>query len=921
MAVRFAPSWIAIAACLSQGVGLAAWGQVPPALTKPLPLAPNLNPHEQDRLQGLLPLVQGQRALLFLHTEFQQGDRPFDRTRQAIGYRFQLNEKIALGVMATYERQPHGDSHPIFSRGGAGFELFGANWDARLNLYMPLGEQERFGAPGRAFILNNRIWVGGEVERALRGFDVMARWRWGLDAHSWMRIGAGYYRMSDGKNLTLAGPQAHLSMGLEGWGTPGLRLGAEAEWQRDSVRGHQGYIGVRLSLPLQAERAGPARTAASSMAERMVEMPHRPRAAFAATTEIEPAPAIDPATGAPILVKEIEASENYFATLDAAQRGDIVIAHGTQGPFNNAGRTLVVRSGVSLIGAGFSLPVQAADGRQGHLHVPGAAPLFKADPGVATLQAQGDAQIAGLKIQSHGAPAVQIAEATGARIANNWIEARGGGQGVAQNGGRAIIESNDIAVEGDGGIALYARNSQDSVWRGNNIRLRGHDMAGIKAEGGQNMILFSNDIFAEGGMNRAVHIKNAPNALVLGNEIGLSEGVGVWIDGSERASVAENLIVGQRNAAAVIGVALEGADGRIHRNRISVRGQGSKALMITAARALVENNLIQRVGAQGYALWLANAVQATGGGNLWDGTGEGAACGAQGENAGSEIFLARGANAAQACPARASEPPPPPPPPPSDLSEYDQAVLRANPILYLRMAEQTQGRERDRSGRGHDGAYHGNPRGGAAMPNGDDAALFDGIDDYLEVPDHDDLSVPTTGLLTIEAWIRPDARDFPNAQPGAGYLHFLGKGGRGRADDDEYALRIYNQTDLPGEQRPGRISGYVFNLQGGLGSGSYVQEPWSAGEWQHIVLVINTRDRSARYPNGYSVLYKNGVEKDRDDLSIQGRVIQPGNGDAPLRIGSRDFRGFFQGAIAKVAIYQTELSATQIANHHRLGRQ
>jgi hypothetical protein len=34
--------------------------------------------------------------------------------------------------------------------------------------------------------------------------------------------------------------------------------------------------------------------------------------------------------------------------------------------------------------------------------------------------------------------------------------------------------------------------------------------------------------------------------------------------------------------------------------------------------------------------------------------------------------------------------------------------------------------------------------------------VFDGEDDYIEIPDRQDFSVVTTGQLSVSAWIRPD---------------------------------------------------------------------------------------------------------------------------------------------------------------------
>jgi len=244
----------------------------------------------------------------------------------------------------------------------------------------------------------------------------------------------------------------------------------------------------------------------------------------------------------------------------------------------------------------------------------------------------------------------------------------------------------------------------------------------------------------------------------------------------------------------------------------------------------------------------------------------------------------------------------------SATSAYDRLVLADGPILYLTMSTPEQGREPDRTGRARQGTYApaGSPPQTTALPNGDLCARFDGASQYLEVPDADDLSIPTTRRLTLEAWMRPDVLEFPSKE-GSGYVHWLGKGESGT---QEYVLRMYSLTNS--EARPSRVSGYAFNLAGGLGAGSYFQDPVAAGEWIQVVVAFNLDDAPGATP-GTVKIYKNGVLRDMDTLaSFQ---VVPGNGTAPLRVGTRDRHSFFAGAIGKVAIYDRELTPAQVLSH------
>lgn len=248
-------------------------------------------------------------------------------------------------------------------------------------------------------------------------------------------------------------------------------------------------------------------------------------------------------------------------------------------------------------------------------------------------------------------------------------------------------------------------------------------------------------------------------------------------------------------------------------------------------------------------------------------------------------------------------------PPINDLvkSPYDLVVLADTPVAYWTLG-QSNGLV-DYTGHGHAASAVGGSLVGTMPTSGETSTVLNGSTQYIEIADAADLSVPASGILTIEAWVRPDVLEFPHSE-GTGYVHWLGKGELGQ---HEYAARLYNLTNS--EQRPNRLSGYAFNLSGGLGAGSYEQDAVTVGEWIHYTLIINTVATSGSYPTGYTKLYKNGVQRDQDSLS--GYSIVPGNGSAPLRLGTRDFASYFQGAIAKVAVYDYELSATQLLTHYQ----
>jgi hypothetical protein len=194
----------------------------------------------------------------------------------------------------------------------------------------------------------------------------------------------------------------------------------------------------------------------------------------------------------------------------------------------------------------------------------------------------------------------------------------------------------------------------------------------------------------------------------------------------------------------------------------------------------------------------------------------------------------------------------------------------------------------DENGHGIEGEYidstfrHNNGTGGRGKPEQTPSRtdskigqgqLFDGLDDYIEVPDCDQFSATTTGGLTISFWMSPRVENFSTPDNN---IRFLGKGD---PKQYEWSFVMYNQD---GTDRPQRISFYIFNLNGGLGAGHYTQEPVAVNEWVYI---------TGKIDGNYIYIYKNGEYINKSNYTMaMGTIpkIVPENGNAPLRIGTRN---------------------------------
>jgi hypothetical protein len=258
-------------------------------------------------------------------------------------------------------------------------------------------------------------------------------------------------------------------------------------------------------------------------------------------------------------------------------------------------------------------------------------------------------------------------------------------------------------------------------------------------------------------------------------------------------------------------------------------------------------------------------------------------------------------------------------------TNYDQAVLCDGPVGFWAMNLSTGTQEADLTGKGSNGTYKGPRPTLAALPNGDQAANFNGSSNYLTVPSTAAFSIPSTGSLTWEAWIRPSTLQFPNDS--GGYVDWMGK----CADYSptcEWEARMYTTDNS--QNRCNRLSAYVFNPSAGLGSGADWQPTcglFQANAWFHVIGEYTTHDQPAdcsnatNYPGAINI-WVNGVEWDHARHGQTGCLSQysvaPKANGSPVNIGTMAQDAWFQGAIGKVAIYGFLLSQSQIENHYRI---
>jgi hypothetical protein len=236
---------------------------------------------------------------------------------------------------------------------------------------------------------------------------------------------------------------------------------------------------------------------------------------------------------------------------------------------------------------------------------------------------------------------------------------------------------------------------------------------------------------------------------------------------------------------------------------------------------------------------------------------------------------------------------------------YARAVLADRPVGYWRFDDAPASRKA-RPAAGQIAGTYVRTRTVAGVAGS--ARAFDGRSSFVAIASSPAWSQSTTGRLTVEFWLRPDALEFPREE-GSGYVWILGKGEPGR---QEWAFRMYGRNNTEDPPRGNRISFYAYSPSGGQGAGAYFQDDVVPGRWIYVVGELTPtgvkiyRDAVLRQgPPAPATLYGNPAYN-----------VHPAHGSAPLRVGTRDFHSFFEGAVDELALYPYLLSQAQIRRHY-----
>jgi len=518
------------------------------------------------------PLWQSPTSLFFTDIRGRLDDQDSREGNFGFGLRHMLPSGWNAGVYGYYDarRTGHGS---FFQQATLGTELLSADFDLRVNGYLPFGKREHGigGAGGTPFaeFANGTIEIvtpgGGFVERALRGFDAEIGWRlpvFPVDSVTQVRAyGGGFWFDGEGFIRDIAGPRGRVELSFEQPSGPwaGSRLTLGAEVQHDDVRGTNAFAVARLRIPLQpversARRLSPQESRMTERVVRDVDIVAG-QGSKGATTETREA-AINVYNNETVTdVVQVDAAGGQAALLAAIAAnndGSIIIANGAFA----VATTTQPKANQTLLGGGAQLPLEGAvSGKQVTFTAPGAAGslagTFGGGVGLITLAGAPNSVVGGLT------------------LVNN---ADNGGYGIysvfsagATAFGNTISTPLPASTPASSNFGIYIHQDSDNTRLiGNTITTAGASSHGIQVQDNTGTSLTNNTVTAIGVGARALHFFNAANASATGNTV---------------TAVADSVVLATSNNFTLTG------------NTIQATGLSSSGLVVSGSTDLtVANN-------------------------------------------------------------------------------------------------------------------------------------------------------------------------------------------------------------------------------------------------------------------------------------------------------------------------------------------
>jgi hypothetical protein len=493
-----------------------------------------------------------------------------------------------------------------FNQLTAGMEWFSDVWDAKINAYLPLNKDKHFTQANpngtNARFSNNQIILNTDqsvVEEALPGLDLELGLNLSFmdDVTDSTRVYGGVYHFQGDKAENVTGWRARIASDV----TSDFQVGAR--FQRDDVRGSQGFLEATLRFPFGNKKSYQQ----DGIYARLDESPERDIDIVSSEAVIDDGLnkiLQNNTTGAIQNIIHVDntapgggtgTNESRFNTLAAAQAAagpnDIIYVHRGNGTTagQNAGITLN-KTGQMLIGSGTDLTFDTARFNTGIIGISGSSILIAKNsaPSIGNAGGQGitisadNILVSGVDINGTTGRGIQIDDSNNVTLKNISISnaVTNSLYGLFDNNLSFQLTMDGITattpITGDH-ISINTANNTSLSFTANNLTIRNATQSGVAAVSSSNSYMqptIQNSLITDSGLNGINLVANNNSTMF--------------------ASTLNNQILRSVNSSIRYGAQLSGRLSGNIKNNYSDTVTTSHGIIVRAANdAIIDNLLVE----------------------------------------------------------------------------------------------------------------------------------------------------------------------------------------------------------------------------------------------------------------------------------------------------------------------------------------
>jgi hypothetical protein len=564
----------------------------------------------------IFPYMLMEDSLLFTDLRFlTTNDLTFGGNIGA-GYRY-YSESLdrVFGISTWYDAD--NTRRLYFQQVGVSLDTYAGLFDARTNVYIPVGPTYRQSAldvvgGSTQFVGNNLIY--NQVRSwfaAMKGFDMEV----GIpipgefaNDHGIRIYGGGYYYTDDQGNTIGGGSGRVLANIFSG-------LDAQVQVTHDSFFGTRAFAGVSWTFGDLHRSQFPQKSAYGRIGEHIIRnytvvAPER--------SQLEHRTAVDPATGAPYTFAHVDSAAapggtgsitSPFQTISAAQLAgrNIIFVHA--GSVFASPASLVLTPGERILGDGPGVQNIVQVPEIGGLLLPhagsGALPVLNGSLGDAVVLAN-NSEFSGFSITNAAGNAILGNGVQNVTLNNISInQPAGDGIRLINAGGTIAISNALIANAGASGIDIQGELGQVQFL--GTTHVSNSTVSGIFIQGGSGLVQFGGPTFVSNSTGTSVAISNlasTSNVNFTDLSIDHRQGVGMAIDNSAGAvTVTGTTNISNESGATASGLTVTNSSGVGNFNGVNVSGAtGSPAVDLVNDPGTVSFRTLNISSANGTAL-------------------------------------------------------------------------------------------------------------------------------------------------------------------------------------------------------------------------------------------------------------------------------------------------------------------------------